>query len=54
MKYLSDYMQDSQTALFNELGSFFAFSMEEVWGLILRCLGDPVDYNPPKTAMFLN
>jgi len=29
MKYLSDYMQDGQTALFNELGSFFAFSMEQ-------------------------
>jgi len=29
MKYLSDYMQDAQTALFNELGSFFAFSMEQ-------------------------
>jgi len=29
MKYLSDYMQAGKTALFNELGSFFAFSMEQ-------------------------
>tara|TARA_R100001443_G_scaffold18073_1_gene28735 strand:+ start:275 stop:643 length:369 start_codon:yes stop_codon:yes gene_type:complete len=26
MKYLSDYMEEKQTALFNETGTFFAFS----------------------------
>lgn len=29
MKYLSDYMQEKQTALFNETGSFFAFSQKQ-------------------------
>lgn len=29
MKYLQDYIQDKQTALFDELGVFFAFSKEQ-------------------------
>jgi hypothetical protein len=29
MKYLSDYMQEKQTALFNKTGTFFAFSQEQ-------------------------
>ena len=29
MKYLSDYMEEKQTALFEELGVFFAFSGEQ-------------------------
>ena len=30
MKYLSHYVQEAQTALFNELGIFFAFG-QEIW-----------------------
>lgn len=30
MKYLSDYIQDSQTKLFNDLGAFFAFSNKQL------------------------
>lgn len=29
MKYLSDYMEDHQTKLFDETGTFFAFSMKQ-------------------------
>ncbi|WP_444823022.1 DUF7659 family protein, partial [Vibrio parahaemolyticus] len=29
MKYLSDYTQQPQTALFDELGAFFAFSNKQ-------------------------
>tara|TARA_R100000005_G_C4966105_1_gene180861 strand:+ start:312 stop:692 length:381 start_codon:yes stop_codon:yes gene_type:complete len=29
MKYLSEYMEERQTQLFNETNSFFAFSMEQ-------------------------
>ena len=29
MKYLSHYVQEAQTALFNELGIFFAFGQEQ-------------------------
>lgn len=29
MKYLSDYIQQPQTALFDELGAFFAFSNKQ-------------------------
>jgi hypothetical protein len=29
MKYLSDYMNDKQTALFKETGAFFAFSKKQ-------------------------
>jgi len=29
MKYLSDYMEDSQTALFKKTGTFFAFSQKQ-------------------------
>ncbi len=29
MKYLSDYINDKQTAAFDELGAFFAFSNEQ-------------------------
>ncbi|MGR5097050.1 DUF7659 family protein, partial [Vibrio maritimus] len=29
MKYLSDYTQEKQTALFNETGAFFAFSNQQ-------------------------
>lgn len=29
MKYLSNYIQDAQTALFNETGTFFAFSQAQ-------------------------
>lgn len=29
MKFLQEYMEDRQTALFNETGSFFAFSMKQ-------------------------
>lgn len=29
MKYLNDYTQEKQTALFNEAGAFFAFSNEQ-------------------------
>jgi hypothetical protein len=29
MKYLSDYIQDAQTKLFNETGAFFAFSNKQ-------------------------
>lgn len=29
MKYLSDYMNDKQSALFEETGSFFAFSQKQ-------------------------
>lgn len=29
MKYLSHYIQDAQTALFNKTGAFFAFSQEQ-------------------------
>ena len=30
MKYLSDYLEQDQTILFNELGVFFAFSNEQL------------------------
>ena len=30
MKYLSDYMNDKQSALFKETGAFFAFSSEQM------------------------
>ena len=29
MKYLSDYMNDKQSALFDQYGVFFAFSQEQ-------------------------
>ena len=29
MKYLSDYMEEKQNALFNKTGTFFAFSQEQ-------------------------
>jgi hypothetical protein len=29
MKYLSDYMEEKQTALFNRTGTFFAFSQKQ-------------------------
>ena len=29
MKYLSDYIQDAQTKLFDETGTFFAFSQDQ-------------------------
>lgn len=29
MKYLSDYMQDAQTKLFDQTGTFFAFSKKQ-------------------------
>lgn len=36
MKYLSDYMQDKQTALFNKCGAFFAFSNKQLEGKIKK------------------
>lgn len=40
MKYLSDYVNDAQTALFEETGTFFAFSNEQLKGR----LKDGVNY----------
>lgn len=44
MKYLSDYMNDSQTELFKKTGSFFAFSQDQfnkakVEGVVYNTLG---------------
>lgn len=37
MKYLSDYIQEEQTKLFDELGVFFAFSKEQFEEGVAKC-----------------